>query len=128
MSLLILFFSLSIRLLFYLLVIMIRFDKEQLHEAQEYSGHVSFVINCDTISFATTFNVTLFYYFIVILQQTSSSYSPVCPGDNVILTCTVTGTYPQWINPVNTENSIILSNSANSGVIGDFTVTFVSSI
>ena len=48
--------------------------------------------------------------------------------DNVILTCTVTGTYLQWINPVNTENSITLSNSATSGVIGDFTVTFVSSI
>ena len=44
----------------------------------------------------------------------------------MILTCTITGTYLQWINPVNTENSMSLSNSTTSVVIGDFTVTFVS--
>ena len=39
---------------------MIRFEKASvLHEAQESSGRVSVVINRDTISFATTFNVTI---------------------------------------------------------------------
>ena len=46
----------------------------------------------------------------------------------MILTCTVTGTYLQWINPINIKNSLTLSNFATSGVVGDFTVTFVSSI
>ena len=47
-------------LLFLLLVIRVRFDEATLFcEAQESSGHVSVVINRDTISFATTFNVTI---------------------------------------------------------------------
>ena len=38
----------------------IRFDEaSRFYEAQESSGHVSVVINRDTISFATTFNVTI---------------------------------------------------------------------
>ena len=41
------------------LVIRIRFDKQERHEAQESSERVSVVINRDTISFATTFNVTI---------------------------------------------------------------------
>ena len=46
-------------LLFLLLVIRIRLDEEQLNEAQESSGRVPVVINRDTISFVTTFNVTI---------------------------------------------------------------------
>ena len=44
---------------FILLVIRIRFNEEQLHEAQESSRHVSVVVSHDTISFATSFNVTI---------------------------------------------------------------------
>ena len=38
---------------------------------------------------------------LVVLQQTSPL--PVCPGDNVTFTCTVTESYPilTWINPNN---------------------------
>ena len=42
-----------------ILVIRIRFDEGQLHEAQESSGHVSVVVSCNIISFATSFNVTI---------------------------------------------------------------------
>ena len=45
---------------FILLVIRIKFDEASLfHEAQESSGRLSIVINCDTISFATSFDVTI---------------------------------------------------------------------
>ena len=44
---------------FILLVIRLRFNEGQLHEAKEPSGRVSVVINCDTILLATTFNVTI---------------------------------------------------------------------
>ena len=40
------------------LVIRIRFDRS-FYESQESSGHVSAIINCNTILFATTFNVTI---------------------------------------------------------------------
>ena len=39
---------------------MVKFDEASfLHEAQESSGHVSVVVNRDTILFATSFNVTI---------------------------------------------------------------------
>ena len=40
------------------LVIRITFDRSS-YEGQESSGRVSVTINCNTISFATTFNVTI---------------------------------------------------------------------
>ena len=67
----------------------------------------------------------------VILQQTLPSYSFVCPGDNVVLTCTVTGTLIQWINPVNNTNSVaysVTSTPGTTGTVGKFTVVFVSSV
>ena len=74
------------------------------------------------------------YYFLfyqVNLQQTSPLYSPVCPRDNVVLTCTVTSTIIQWINPLDNTNSASFSVMAIPGTnttIGNFTVVFVSSI
>ena len=67
----------------------------------------------------------------VILQQTLPTYSLVCPGDNVVLTCTVTGTLLQWINPVDNTNSVtysVTSTPGTSGTVDNFTVVFVSSV
>ena len=67
----------------------------------------------------------------VIFQQTSPTYSPVCPGDDLVLTCTVTGTLLQWINPVDNTNSVtysVTSTPGTTGTVGNLIVVFVSSV
>ena len=49
----------------------------------------------------------------------------------MVLTCTVTGTLLQWINPVDNTNSITYSVTSTPGTtttVGNFTVIFVSSV
>ena len=63
------------------------------------------------------------------MQQTSPS--PVCPGDNVTFTCTVTGNKPTitWINPKNMsyDRKVYSSNSVlyQDGNVGAFTTQLI---
>ena len=49
----------------------------------------------------------------------------------MVLTCTVTGTLLQWINPVLNTNSVtygVTSTPGTTATVGNFTVVFVSSV
>ena len=68
---------------------------------------------------------TIYLLFsIVSLQQTSPSYSPVCPGDSVVFTCNVTGDrliwdyYGQLVSYVH--------GSSSETVLGGFNLALVS--
>ena len=67
---------------------------------------------------------------LVNLQQTSPS--PACPGDDITLTCTMTGSYPTltWINPQSTLDRLsytFISVLYQDGTVGAFTTKLISS-
>ena len=64
---------------------------------------------------------------LAIFQQTSPSYSPVCPGENVVLTCNVTGNPLLWINPEDMDDTISFNihHASNTFIIGYFTLVWV---
>ena len=68
--------------------------------------------------------------YIVVLERTSPS--PVCPGDNVIFTCTVTASSNPtltWINPKNESDNrkAYTATSVSDGYVGDFFTQLIGS-
>ena len=64
----------------------------------------------------------------VFLQQTSPSYHPVCPGDNVTITCNVStgSTALTWRNPPNPGVAFTGSIAiGTTSVVGIFTVKLI---
>ena len=63
-------------------------------------------------------------FLLVSLQQTSPPYFPVCPGDDIVFTCNVTGTILIWDYYGQTE--AYLAGSSSETVLGGFNLTLVS--
>ena len=78
------------------------------------------------------YNLLLSLYFcLVFLQQSSPSYHPVCPGDNVTITCNVsTGSAAlRWDDPLNPSAVGVgftgSTDIGSTGVVGIFTVILI---
>ena len=66
-------------------------------------------------------------YLLASLQQTSPPYSPVCPGDDVVFTCSVTNsTLLIWNYYGHTES--YLAGSPSERILGGFNLTLVSTM
>ena len=70
-------------------------------------------------------------FSLVFLQQTSPSYHPVCPGDDVTITCNVStgSTALRWDDPLNPSAvGVGFTGSTaigSTGVVGIFTVKLI---
>ena len=75
--------------------------------------------------------IIIFYSCLVFLQQSSPSYHPVCPGDNVTITCNVStgSTALTWRNPLDPSAvGVVFTGSTAIGatsVVGIFTVKLI---
>ena len=66
-------------------------------------------------------------FLLASLQQTSPPYSPVCPGDNVVFTCSVTNSSLLiWDYYGQTET--YLAGSPSERVLSGFNLTLVSTM
>ena len=66
----------------------------------------------------------IYLYPVVSIQQSFPSYSPVCPGDNVVFICNVTGTILTW--DYYGKGRSYLTGSSSDTVLGGFNIILVS--
>ena len=65
------------------------------------------------------------YYIALSITQTSPSYSPVCLGDNVTITCTGSGVGVAWRTSL-AGPGVTLTNVSKTAMLGPFTLTLTS--
>ena len=70
-------------------------------------------------------NLAILYdhYIALSITQTSPSYSPVCPGDNVTITCTGSGVGIAWRT---VQGGATLTYVSQTTMLGTFTLTLTS--
>ena len=66
------------------------------------------------------------HYIALSITQTSPSYSPVCHGDNVTITCTGSGVGIAWRTSLVPGAAAVLNNVSDTDMLSTFTLTLTS--
>ena len=85
------------------------------------------ILSCNTQGKATIYydQLAIYTLAIVSLEQTSPSYSPVCPGDNVVFTCNVTGNILIW-DYYGQARAYLDGSSSETVLLGGFNISLIS--